>query len=78
VVSGLALGVDTVAHRAALEASGRTIAVLGSGVDQIYPPAEPRIGPGGCRTGSCGQRVLESAPAPTPTIFHRATASSVV
>lgn len=43
IVSGMARGIDAIAHKTALELNGRTLGVLGSGLDELYPPEHKRL-----------------------------------
>lgn len=52
VISGLARGVDGIAHQTALQYGGRTIAVLGSGMGCIYPPEHRRLAQDVCESGA--------------------------
>jgi DNA processing protein len=67
VTSGLARGVDGAAHSGALSAGGRTVAVLGSGVDVIYPPDHDGLAG---RIQSAGCLVSEFPPGMPPLAHH--------
>jgi DNA processing protein len=69
VVSGLARGIDGIAHRAALDAGGRTIAVLAGGLSEIYPSEHTELAESVTRAGA----LLSEAPmgmAPQRGMFH--------
>ena len=67
VVSGLARGIDSAAHRGALRAGGRTIAVLGSGLDVIYPPENRRLA---AAIAASGAVVSQFEPGTPPLAQH--------
>ena len=68
IASGLARGIDARAHGACLEVKGRTVAVLGTGIDSIYPPENRNLAKEIVTSG--GAVISEMPPGTAPRPFH--------
>jgi DNA processing protein len=66
VLSGLARGIDSAAHRGALAADGRTVAVIGTGIEKTYPPENESLAEAILRSGALVSQFWPTAP---PTKF---------
>lgn len=67
IVSGLASGIDAIAHQAAIDAGGLTVAVLGSGLDQLYPASNRGLAR---QIIASGGAIISEYPASTPPLRH--------
>ncbi|MDR0308033.1 MAG: DNA-processing protein DprA [Chitinispirillales bacterium] len=67
VTSGLARGIDTIAHECCIETGGKTIAVLGCGIDRVYPAENKTLAARICRNGAL---VSEFPPGTPPDTYN--------
>lgn len=68
VVSGLAMGIDAESHKGSIKSGGRTTAVLGCGVDKVYPLCNKRVAQGIIHNGGC--ILSEYPPGTEPLKYH--------
>jgi DNA processing protein len=65
IISGFARGIDAAAHRGAMEAGGRTVAVIGTGIDEVYPRDHKKLGD---EILAAGGAIVSQFPLTTPPV----------